>query len=459
MKRVAIVGGGVSGLSAAYFLARRGIPSTLFESRPRLGGLVRTDRAHGCLVEAGPDSWLAEKRWMRRLAEELGLGDRILGSNDGSRRTFVARKGRLVALPDSMRLLVPAKPWQVATTRLLGPAAKARMALEWFRRPVEREDRTVAEFVRDHFGGEAVEYLAQPMTAGVYGAPPENLSARRVLPRFVEYERRYGSVLRGAFRNRRPPAGPRFLTLRDGMASLTGALERRAAGLCQFERGRVLELRRAGSAWNLRLDGAARAADIVILAMPADEASRLVRSEDGTLADLLVGIPYSSSVVAALAYAEPDFGHPLDGFGFLVPRAEGGPVAACTWVGRKFDGRAAPGKVLLRAFLTGANAEGVMESEDAAVIRTVDGELRRWLAHRGSPEGGSVYRWRSAMPEYRVHHERLARSIDGRLEALPGLLLAGNAYEGLGIPDCVRRSERIAEAVAEAVTRGGAGRP
>ncbi len=449
MRRIAIVGGGVSGLAAAYYLSRRGIPCKLFESRSRLGGLVRTDRAHGCLVEGGPDSWLAEKRWMRDFVEELGLGRQVIGSNDKRRRTFVARKGRLVAMPDSMRMLAPAKPWQVATTSLFGPVTKALMALEWFHRPVEREERSVADFVRDHFGREAIDYLAQPMTTGVYGATPEFLSAQQVIPRFVEYERRYGSILRGTFKNRhRRPAGPLFLTLRDGMGSLIGALERYVERDCEIVHSPVRELHRTKGGWNLHLDEASCAADVVILATPAHEASRLAASADGALAELLGRILYQASAVVALSYPRAHFGHTLNGFGFLVPRVEGGSIAACTWVSTKFDGRSAPDKVLLRAFLTGGDADWALDAQDGSVVGQADREVRKWMGFQNALAGSRVYRWEKAMPAYAVGHAQLVRSIDERLERLPGLLLAGNGYSGLGIPDCIRRSRTIAEAVA-----------
>ena len=451
MRRVAVVGGGISGLAASYYLSRKGIPSTLFERRARLGGLIRTDRLHGCLVEGGPDSWLAEKRWMAQFVDELGLGTQIIGSNDRRRRTFVVRDGRLVPLPDSMRMLAPSRPWQVATTALLGPAARVRMALEWFHRPAKREDRSVADFVRDHFGADAVEYIAQPMMAGVYGAPPERVSARHAVPRFVEYEARYGSVLRGTFRNRhRKPDGPLFLTLRNGMGSLVGALERRLAGHCRIVRERVAELRRADDRWSILLDSGNFAADIVILAVSAREASRLSGRVDRALADLLGGIDCRPSTVAAFTYPAEGFGHALDGFGFLVPRAEGGAVAACTWMNTKFAGRAPDHSVLLRAFMAGRSAEWAAGASDGSVARRADRELRRWMEFEGELTGSKVYRWEGAMPVYAVGHDRLMRSIDERLGAVPGLFLAGNGYSGLGIPDCVRRSRRIAEAVAGA---------
>ncbi len=451
MRQVAIVGGGVSGLATAYYLRCKGIPCRLFERQRRLGGLILTERAHGCLVEGGPDSWLAEKRWMRDFVEELGLGSQVLGSNDRMRRTFVARKGRLVAMPDSMRMLAPSKPWQIATTSLLGPVGKARMAMEWFRRPVEREDRSVADFVRDHFGSEVVQYLAQPLIAGVYGAAPESLSARQAIPRFVEYERRYGSILRGTFKNRRRTARDSlFLTLRGGMGSLIEALERRVTGHCEIVNDRVRELRRGEGVWTLVTEEGSFGADTVILATPAHEASRLVATADAALAELVGRIDCLSSAVVALAYPGKGFGHSLGGFGFLVPSAEGGSVAACTWVKTKFDGRSPAETVLLRAFMAGRAADWALDAEDSAVVSRTDRELRRWMGFQPAPAGASVYRWKKAMPVYPVDHDGLIRAIEERLARLPGLLLAGNGYSGLGIPDCVRRSERIAEAVAAA---------
>ena len=451
MTRVAIVGGGISGLSAAYFLGREGIPSILFERRERLGGVVRTERLGGCLVEAGPDSWLAEKAWMLGLVRDLGIGDQVLGSNDAKRRTYVVRKGRPVALPESMRLLAPAKPWQALTTKVLGPVAKVRMVLEWFRRPSQRGDRSVADFVRDHFGDEAVEYLAQPMLAGVYGSPPEELSARRVIPKFVHYEQLHGSVLRGVYRDRhRRPASPLFLSLRDGMETLVEALGRRAATSCRIVRDRVREITRSRDGWRLSLRGSECAADAVVLAVPAQEAGHLVAGADRDLALLLRGIAYTSSAVAALVYRRRGFGHPLDGFGLLVPRAERASLAACTWVGTKFDRRVPDERVLLRAFLAGGPATRALGQSEDSVLATADAELRKWMRFHGEPTAGHVRTWERAMPQYGVGHGELLGRIETRLESLPGLHLAGNGYDGLGIPDCVRKSERVAKAIASA---------
>ena len=451
MKQVAIVGGGVSGLSAAYYLGRKGVASRLYEKRSRLGGTILTERLEGCQVEAGPDSWLAEKAWMLDFVQDIGLGSQVIGSNDSRRRTFVVRGGRLVPLPESMRLLAPAKPWQVATTPLLGLPAKLRFATEWFRRPAVHADRSVADFVRDHFGDEAVEYIAQPMLAGVYGSPPERLSADQVIPRFVDYERTHGSILRGVFASReRNPPSPLFLTLRGGMGSLVAALEHAVAGTCEIVHDEVQSLERSSNGWHLHCAERSEVSDTVVLATPTHEAGRLLGTTAADLARRLEAIHYTSSVVVGLVYPASEFGHPLNGFGLLVPRMEQGRLAACTWVNTKFAGRVPVDRVLLRAFLAGDAAERALQASEDSIVAEADSELRKWMGFRPAPAAGGAYRWDRLMPRYSVGHAVRIRELEDRARHLPGMHLAGNGYEGLGIPDCVRRSERIAAAISSA---------
>lgn len=451
MAHAAVIGGGISGLAAAFYLGRRGISCTLVERRARLGGVIRTDRVEGCLVEAGPDGWLAEKSWMLDFVHDLGLADQVMGSQEKYRRTFVVRRGRLVPLPDSMRMLAPSRPWQIASTSLLSPAAKVRMALEWFRKPVEREDRSVAEFTRDHFGSEAVDYLAQPMMSGIYGASPDALSVQQVLPHFVSYEQTYGSILKGLVRDRhRRSRGSLFLTLRDGMGSLVGALQRKVAAHCDFVHDRARALRQAGPGWEIILDRGSLLADAVILAIPAHEAGRLTATVDPGCARLLERIGCLSCTVIGLVYAAEVFDHPLDGFGFLVPATEGGSVAACTWVDRKFEGRSRPDRVLLRAFLTGSAGKWALGADDDAVASRVDRDIRRWMDIDDRPLETRVYRWEKAMPVFAVGHDQVMRRIEAGLARLPGLLLTGNGFAGVGIPDCIRRGQRIADMVSDA---------
>ena len=383
MKPVAIIGGGISGLAAAYYLGREGIPSTLIEAEARLGGVIRTDRANGCLIEAGPDSWLARKPWALGLVRELGLENRVIGSNDDRRKTYVARRGKLIPIPQGMQLLTPAKPMAVLASRLFGIGTKLRMGLEWLRRPAEHPDRSVAEFVRDHFGDEWNERLAQPLLAAVYGGPPERLSVNCVLPALAEYEKRYGSVVRGALKNRPAKAQePLFLTLKDGLGTLVDALQKAVAPSSRLVRGRVLQIERAGGGWRVRLADGAVETEHVVAAVPAHEAAGFLRRSCGELAQVLDGIPYNSAVTAGLVYRRPGFDRPLDGFGMLIPRSEKLSPAACTWVETKFDHRTSDEATLLRVFFH----------------RRCGGRVDRRRRRRGSGDGARGSEFPDALP-------------------------------------------------------------
>ena len=449
MKPVAIIGGGISGLAAAYYLGREGIPSTLIEAEARLGGVIRTDRANGCLIEAGPDSWLARKPWALGLVRELGLENRVIGSNDDRRKTYVARCGKLIPIPQGMQLLTPAKPMAVLASRLFGIGTKLRMGLEWLRRPAEHPDRSVAEFVCDHFGDEWNERLAQPLLAAVYGGPPERLSVNCVLPALAEYERRYGSVVRGALKNRPAKAeGPLFLTLKDGLGTLVDALQKAVAPSSRLVRGRVLQIERAGGGWRVRLADGAVETEHVVAAVPAHEAAGLLRRSCGELAQVLDGIPYNSAVTAGLVYRRPGFDRPLDGFGMLIPRSEKLSPAACTWVETKFDHRTSDEATLLRVFFTGDAADELIHAGDDAVQETAHADLSSLMRCRARPTACRVNRWPQSMALYTVGHASRPARIGELLQRLPGLHLGGNGYDGVGIPDCIRRSQAIAAAIA-----------
>ena len=449
MNRVAIVGGGISGLSAAYYLGREGIPCRLFEKRPRLGGTILTETLQGCLVEAGPDSWLAEKSWMLAFVEELGLGNQVIGSNDAQRRTYVIRKGRSVPLPDSLRLLAPAKPWQALTTGLFGARTKLRIALEWFRRPGTAGDR-LCRRLRPRplrWGGSRVPRATATGRSLRFAARGPVGPARDTAIRGVRASLRQHTA-RGLQEPQPQPPEAAIPEPARGMGSLVETLERRVAGTCEVVRGRVRSLRRVADGWRLGLEGGSAASGHVILATPAHEAARLIAGAEPRLSRLLARVGYTSSVVAALVYRRRGLGHPLDGFGFLVPRAENGSLAACTWVGTKFRGRVPSDRVLLRAFLAGESAERAAAASDDRVLRDTNAELRKWMGLSGTPISGRVHRWDRAMPCYGVGHGGRLREIEARAGSLPGLHLAGNGYDGLGIPDCVRMSERVAAAIS-----------
>jgi oxygen-dependent protoporphyrinogen oxidase len=304
------------------------------------------------------------------------------------------------------------------------------MAFEWFRRPVVRDDRSVGEFIRDHYGDEAVDYLAEPLLSGVYGGDPDEMSAASVLPRFVAFERKYGSVTRGVMAERVASQGPLFQTMKNGLGQLIDALEPK----CEVIRGTVESIE---PGYRLRINGNWLAADAVILACGPRSAAILLGAS--AISDLLRAIPYRSSHIVALAFRRAELKHPLDGFGFLVPKRERRRMIGCTWVTTKFSHRAPADYALLRCFF------GSEASEADALA-----ELQIMMGIRAQPAFSRIFNWPDSMPQYTVGHARRMTEIAAQLENFPGLTLAGNAYHGIGIPDCIR----LAKAAAEKTMRG-----
>ncbi|HVP43503.1 MAG TPA: protoporphyrinogen oxidase [Terriglobales bacterium] len=457
MKRVAIIGGGISGLAAAFYLERerrKGAPVeyTLFESAPRLGGVMWSERAEGCLIEAGPDSFLTEKPWANTLCRDLGMEDQIVGSNDDARKTFILVNGRLVSMPDGLMFMVPTKLLPTVFTSLFSWATKMRMAGELLSRPRPPDgDESAADFVARHYGDEVVDRLADPLLSGVYGGDADSLSVRAVLPRFVEMEARYGSLSRGMLKARsrmkaalaQAPRSERrgkalFSSMREGMQQLVDAvaagLDRRAIRLSTPLRGLALR----GQEWlALKEGGGSEPYDHVILATPAYIAGALLHEANPRLAATLDQIPYSSSVTVALGYDAAQFAREPEGFGFLVPWSEKKRMRACTYVHNKFPHRAPPDKRLLRVFLGGTRDKEVLSLSDAEILSTVTRELRQIIALDAQPRFTRIYRWNRAMAQYAVGHLDRVAAIERLRRELPGLSLAGNAYKGIGVPDCV----------------------
>ncbi|MCS7044342.1 MAG: protoporphyrinogen oxidase [Bryobacteraceae bacterium] len=455
MPRTAIIGGGVTGLAAAYEFVCAGAEAVLIEAEPRLGGVIQTDVVEGCVIEGGPDSFLSAKPAGEELVRELGLGGELISSNDHQRVTYVVRHGRLVPLPDGLMMMVPTRVMPLVLSPLLGWGTKLRMGLEYFRRPrPARADRSVAEFIEDHYGREAVDYLAEPLLAGVYGGSPERLSVESVLARFVELERSYGSLTRGvlaarrAARARGTESAPLFRTLKGGLAQLTAELEKRIRPHCRVIHGRAERVERAGGRWAVSLGGETLDADNLLLACQAWQAGALLRSVDERLSAELEAIPYTSSVTLALGYRREDCGPVPPGFGFLVPARERKALVACTFVGAKFPHRVPDSHVVLRCFLGGAGGEAVLELSDEELIRQVRADLSRLLGWDADPRFTRLRRWRRAMAQYEVGHARRVAAIREMAARHPGLELAGNAYEGIGVPDCIRTGRAAARALA-----------
>ena len=449
--RVAIVGGGITGLSTAYYLAKAGVQPVLIEARPRLGGVIQTERVEGCVIEGGPDSFLSVKPAAMDLIRELGLAGDVIGSNDHLRKTYVWKNGRLVALPDGLMMMVPTRIMPMVTTPLLSWPTKIRMGLELLQAPRRRDgDQSVADFVTAHYGAEAVDFLAEPLLAGIYGGAPSELSVRSVLPRFVELEAKYGSLTKGVLAERRNAArsngAPLFRTLKGGLGQLVAALEAFLDGKMEVLHRRAVLLERTERGFRIRLDTDWLEADRVVLACEAHQAAAL--APDARAAELLGAVGYGSSMTVALGFTSADFPHPLDGFGFLVPKRERRRLVACTWVGTKFSHRVPDGQVLLRCFLGGTGDPGVLNESDEVVTSTVLEELHRIVRFEAQPSFARVFRWPRSMAQYGVGHQERMKELAERLSAVPGLHVAGNAYEGIGIPDCIRTGKQAAEKIA-----------
>jgi oxygen-dependent protoporphyrinogen oxidase len=434
VKPTIIVGAGISGLSAAYYLARANQPSLILDPRPRAGGVIQTERVDGCIIEGGPDSFLAAKPEALAMIRELGLESELIASNDHQRKTYIRRHGKMVRMPDGLMMVVPTKIMPMALSGLLGWGTKIRMGLEFFRRPgPPLPDRSIAEFIRDHYGQEAVDYLAEPLLSGVYGGDPRDLSVNSVLPRFAEMEQRYGSLTRGVLANRPKHSGaPLFQTLKGGLGQWVDAILGAVRGKCELRQMAADAIERTSGGFRIKAGGDWLQAAHVVLACEAHNAAKLL---DGRLAELLSGIAYSSSVVVALGYGGPP---PMPGFGFLIPRKERRRIVACTWVGAKFPYRAPPGITLARCFMSG---------EDEPDIGAVHRELQDLAGVRGEPRFHRIFRWPRAMAQYAVGHAQRIAGIQELIAAIPGLHLAGNAYSGIGIPDCVRTGKQAAEKI------------
>ena len=468
MTRIAIVGGGISGLSAAFAIeeqrrAGADVDYTLYESSSRLGGVLRTEHIDGCVVEAGPDSFVTEKPWAADLAKAVGIGDQLIGSNDADRKTYILTHGRLVEMPDGLMFMVPTKILPTGLSPLFSWKTKLRMTQELFHPPRALEhDESVAAFVERHYGAEMVERLADPLLSGVYGGDAANLSVRAVLPRFAEMERTHGSLGRAMLAARKKmksgptkPTPPLFTSLKNGMQHLAETVIARLTPSALHTNVTVQAVQPQAGGWLVSAGLDSDQFDGVIIALPARAAAQVLRLASAELSAELASVDYSSSITVGLGYDYDARKSLPPGFGFLVPRSEGKRLLAATFVHNKFPHRAPADRALLRCFFAGLNAEAVWPLSEDQIVGIVRNELQQIVGLRGAPLFARVYKWKSAMAQYGVGHlERLDR-IERLRQQLPGLALAGNAYRGIGVPDCVRSGRTAAEQFTQFAAAGG----
>jgi oxygen-dependent protoporphyrinogen oxidase len=469
-RRIVIVGGGITGLAAAHAAVGRAretgrpLAVTLLEASPRLGGNLLTERVDGFVLDAGPDSWVATKPHAAALARELGLGGAIIGTNEATRRYYVAWGGKLHEVPEGLVLGVPTKLGPLARSGLFSLAGKARMALEptiAARRFEGDEDESIADFATRRLGKEASDRLVAPLLGGISAGDAAEISVRASFPQLVAMEREHGSLVRGmraAARARAAAqaggaaAGSGFLSLAGGVGDLVRALRERleADGVTLRTGATVRALGRRERGWAVETEAGDRLdADAVLLAVPATAAQRLAGGVDDAIGRSLGSIRYSATATVFLAYSRQDVKHPLDGVGFVVPRSLGRPILAGTWVSSKWRGRAPEGHVLLRAFFGGAAGGEALALDDGALAALARRELAALMELDAEPLWTRVFRF-AGSAQMRVGHLAAMRGLRERLgEAAPGLALAGGGYDGVGIPDCIRQGQEAGKALAD----------
>lgn len=466
MPRIAVIGGGLTGLAAAHRLQElaaaegRTCDVTLFEASPRLGGLVGTIERDGYLIDTGADSFITNKPGAIGLCQRLGLEDQLQKTDPRYRGALVVRRGRPVPVPEGFQLLSPAALWPVLTSPILSPWGKLRLVCERFIPPrAASDDESLASFVRRRFGQEALDRLIQPLVGGIYTSDPETLSLAATLPRFVEMERRHGSLIR-ASRQRSKVAseddstssGARyglFVGLRRGMQQLVDAVAQRVAHSTTLRLASdVQSLRPAGSlerGYELSVDGEKIPFDGVIVTVPPRRAVPLLRELDAPLSASLEQIPAASSAIVITGHSLQDIRHPLETFGVVVPYTERRRVLAISCSSRKFPNRAPDGRMLLRTFVGGAMQQSLCDQDDASLVELVRDELRELLGVTGTPDFAHVARYPQAMPQYTVGHQVRVAQIEQLAGRWPRLQIAGNAYHGVGVPDAIASGESAAE--------------
>lgn len=460
--RAIIVGGGITGLTAAYHIRKeaekKSIPLeiTLLEASNRVGGVIHSEYRDGFIIEHGPDAFITTKPWAKALCEELCISDKLIGTNPKVRRSFVVRKGKLLPVPEGFYMMAPGAIVPFIKSPIFSVSGKFRIVLDLFiPQRSETDDESVADFVRRRLGKQAFERIAQPMIGGIYTSDAENLSLNATFPRFLDMEREHGSIIKALLAQKRKTSetshgtsGPRyslFQSFTAGMQTLTDTLAEKLSDCIRVQNSvATIQQKDNEKAWTVFLDtGEVLTADLICIALPAHQSAKQLSTVSTSLVDKLSAIPYTSSVTINMAFRREDVLHPLNGMGFVVPITEGLNIVGCSFSSVKFENRATSNHVLLRAFV-GENANVIKDGLNSTDLGTVLKEVTDLLGIKKEPIFSVVCQHTQAMAQYLVGHNKLVSEIDELVENFSGLALAGNAYYGIGIPDCINSGQKAA---------------
>lgn len=458
---IAVIGGGITGLAAAHRLSELApaVKTTLFEAGDRVGGVLQTVRRDNFLIECGADNFITNLPEATDLSRRIGIEDQLVNTNDGLRQAFVVSKGRLCSIPDGFIVMAPSKLWPIISTPILSPLGKLRLAWEYFVRSSYTEDESLASFATRRFGRETYERLIQPLVGSIYATNPDRLSLQATLPRFIEMEQKYGSLIRGALRQRAarqqrsaPGSGAPyslFMAPRDGMSAWVEAIADRLPPETIRLNSPINRVQRnPDDTWTLSLkDGEQESIEVdgVIMATPAHVAAKSLAEIDPELSERLASIAYSKTAIVSLGFQREQIGHALDGFGFVVPATEGLRILSASFSSVKYPGRAPEGQVLARVFIRGEAVPDMLQLSEAELVSIALSELGSLLKITGQPIMHHLVRYPTAMPQYELGHTARVEAILQSAAKLPGLEMAGNAYQGVGIPNCIRSAETAAK--------------
>lgn len=473
MGTIAIVGGGISALACAVTLKEKGFDFTVFEKEDFAGGKLFTEKIGNLTVEGGPDSYLPEKFWSVQLIKKVGLAKEMLCSNDEFKGTFIYSGGRLHPLPEGVMLMVPTMIMPLAKSSLLSWPGKIRMGMELFVPPrKDLKDESLAEFVTRRLGRECLEKIAEPLVAGIHTSNPDNMSVLATFPRFVDMERKSGSLIKGmldAMKNMRsqnpsgspsalpsapsgaPPCAPKmsyFMSLKEGMQELVHGCVA-YIGEKRVKTGTaVVSVVKRDNRYRLTFgDGSTADFDAVVLATPAYVTQDILKDADEKLCGKLSAIEWSSSATVSIGFRKNDIKKPLPGFGFIIPRVENRKINACTWSSVKWSHRAPEDTVLIRSFVGGGHHEELVSLGNNELLNTVLEELGEVAGIKATPVFSKVYRWFRGMPKYTVGHLERIAAINAHVKEHRGLFLIGCSYRGIGIGDCVKSGFDAAAAI------------